>query len=214
MHMHRSWATAAARNFTLAWASTSIAQAHPGFAGLPGATCNLSLVAVGCTSELAHGTSVQVVSWWLPGRAGRFVRLDEQDRVKFIVPVGEYREPQDLRDGTVVIVHDLGIRMVKPRGRDLSVRPTMPRDAMALRTMWHLVQASYSSSLLATSLVCDGDSDAFGIASCVVCGDGDTDLQCALLVTLAQTLQFCLRRSSCSSVISGTPSPVVVVSTH
>jgi hypothetical protein len=114
----------------------------------------------------------------LPGAACRFARLDDQQRVKFIVPVGEDREPRDVRGTSIAIVHDLGIRMVKPRGMDF--RPTVPDDALILQEMWQLVQAYHSSSLLVLALRDEGDSTAVGISCCAVCGDGDTDVRCAV----------------------------------
>lgn len=154
---------------------------------------------VGCAAGQPYGTTVQIVNWWTL-HFGRFAHLDNSNRVKYIVPVGEHRDPKDLRTGTIVIVPDLGIRMTKPRGRAGGLRPLMPEWAMQLRDMWHLVQASHLSAEIVADCSADGETVSSGLSNCPCCGEGDTDLKCAVCL-------LCWHRGCSSTMLAEFGSP-------
>ena len=73
-------------------------------------------------------------------------------------------------------------------------RPAMPCDALVLRKMWQLAQASFWASELTESLAHGGEPPSLGISTCSLRGDADSDFQCAI----------CLLRwhRHCSSVVA------------
>ena len=93
---------------------------------------NLSLV---CYKLPSMGiTEVRFIHWQSSGKTGRPISLDDSNRVKALVCVGDLREPLNLSDSQ--IIHpDVGIAMLRARGYRYQERPAMPPTMLRLQMM-------------------------------------------------------------------------------
>ena len=134
----------------------------------------LSMVA--CVAE-GEGSAVVLVSWASASqRRGRIASLDNENRVKWTMPVGANREPLDFSSSQ--IVHPaIGVRMVRLRGPKGALRPHLSADMTRLLAMWRTAQSSRDQELLEASALsamcadackyCDLRSGA--VTTCAIC---------------------------------------------
>ena len=93
---------------------------------------NLSLV---CYKLPSVGiTEARFIHWQSSGKTGRPVSLDDSNRVKALVCVGDLREPLNL-SSSQIIHPDVGISMLRARGFRYQERPTMPSTMLRLQMM-------------------------------------------------------------------------------
>ena len=95
---------------------------------------------------------VELVQWSQEGVKGRVTTLDEEKRVKAIVPVGHRRLPIDFSDMTVasnIIYRDTGARSVKAKWKVNQAQSLMPDRLLSLLDMFRLAEGSVSSETAA-----------------------------------------------------------------
>ena len=123
--------------------------------------------------------SVKFIHWQIPGRTGRPVELDLQNRVKALVCVGALKEALKL-ENCIVIHPDSGVPMLRARGYKLQERPQMLSSMCRLRTMCEMALQCQMS---------DADVDAD------VEEEGDETPATVCLSSGSQCL-FCSRRAA------------------
>lgn len=93
---------------------------------------NLALVCLEVPST--GGRQARFVHWQSAGQTGRPVDLDNQNRVKALVCVGDLRVAMDLSQ-SFVIHPDVGVAMQRARGFRMQERPQMNQESLRLQNM-------------------------------------------------------------------------------
>ena len=108
------------------------ARTRPGALDYAGKGKNLALVV--CQLPWLESKTTSIIHWQIPGRTGRPVDLDSENRVKALVCVGRLREAFNLEDADM-IHPDIGVPMLRARGYKQQERPTIHSDILRLRTI-------------------------------------------------------------------------------
>ena len=85
---------------------------------LPGADLDSGVSVVALPPIAATGQEAQVVlvQWTIPGQEGRIADLDQNDRIKCIVPVGSKRNPTNFASlGAEIIIPATGAKVLRER---------------------------------------------------------------------------------------------------
>lgn len=114
-------------------------------------------------ADMGLGTRrVEIIHWTgnVPGITGRVVRMDDQNRLKVPVPVGENRVPIAFGGNSASIIwRDTGVKVVKAQWKKNQNQSTMPDHLLRLLDMFREAE---------------GDSRATSPTKCFVCGDIDS----------------------------------------